>query len=197
MLLPPFAANTKTCPPPPQNPVHPQVVNYNHMMPTRYTLDVDLKGVVSGEVVDDSSKKTDANKVGRGREGEGREGGSCRTAPLASRRMSAVWELQVAAANHTAPRAEGRQQGPGRGVGACLSQQGTALCVASMVGMCACASSLVVSLLCVSQCMWTNSFLHPLPAPATGRPHLQEAKKLFEEKFKSGKNRWFFTKLRF
>lgn len=25
----------------------------------------------------------------------------------------------------------------------------------------------------------------------------QEAKKLFEEKFKSGKNRWFFTKLRF
>jgi large subunit ribosomal protein L27e len=27
--------------------------------------------------------------------------------------------------------------------------------------------------------------------------HLQEAKKLFEEKFKSGKNRWFFTKLRF
>jgi large subunit ribosomal protein L27e len=26
---------------------------------------------------------------------------------------------------------------------------------------------------------------------------LQEAKKLFEEKFKSGKNRWFFTKLRF
>lgn len=32
-------------------------------MPTRYTLDVELKGVVSGEVVDDSSKKTDANKV--------------------------------------------------------------------------------------------------------------------------------------
>jgi hypothetical protein len=25
----------------------------------------------------------------------------------------------------------------------------------------------------------------------------QEAKKLFEEKFKGGKNRWFFTKLRF
>jgi large subunit ribosomal protein L27e len=40
-----------------------QVVNYNHIMPTRYTLDVDLKGVVSGEVIDDSSKKTDANKV--------------------------------------------------------------------------------------------------------------------------------------
>jgi hypothetical protein len=26
---------------------------------------------------------------------------------------------------------------------------------------------------------------------------LQAAKGLFEEKFKSGKNRWFFTKLRF
>jgi large subunit ribosomal protein L27e len=25
----------------------------------------------------------------------------------------------------------------------------------------------------------------------------QEAKKLFEEKFKTGKNRWFFSKLRF
>jgi hypothetical protein len=26
---------------------------------------------------------------------------------------------------------------------------------------------------------------------------MQEAKKLLEEKFKTGKNRWFFTKLRF
>eukprot|EP00775_Hariotina_reticulata_P003213 gene3213-3490_t len=39
-----------------------KLVNYNHMMPTRYTLDVDLKGVVSAEVVDNSSKKVDANK---------------------------------------------------------------------------------------------------------------------------------------
>jgi hypothetical protein len=31
----------------------------------------------------------------------------------------------------------------------------------------------------------------PLAAP------LQEAKKLLEEKFKTGKNRWFFSKLRF
>jgi hypothetical protein len=38
-------------------------------MPTRYTLDVELKGVVSGEVVDDSSKKTDANKVRGSAEG--------------------------------------------------------------------------------------------------------------------------------
>lgn len=42
-----------------------KVVNYNHIMPTRYTLDVDLKGVVTPETSDDSSKKTDANKVGR------------------------------------------------------------------------------------------------------------------------------------
>lgn len=27
--------------------------------------------------------------------------------------------------------------------------------------------------------------------------HPQEAKKLLEEKFKTGKNRWFFTKLKF
>jgi large subunit ribosomal protein L27e len=39
-----------------------KVVNYNHIMPTRYTLDVDLKGVVTPETTDDSSKKTDANK---------------------------------------------------------------------------------------------------------------------------------------
>jgi hypothetical protein len=32
-------------------------------MPTRYMLDVDLKGVVNAEVVDDSSKRVDANKV--------------------------------------------------------------------------------------------------------------------------------------
>ena len=31
----------------------------------------------------------------------------------------------------------------------------------------------------------------------TSRRTAQEAKKLLEEKFKTGKNRWFFTKLRF
>lgn len=37
-------------------------VNYQHMMPTRYTLEVDLKGVVTSECVDNSSKREEANK---------------------------------------------------------------------------------------------------------------------------------------
>jgi ribosomal protein L14E/L6E/L27E len=40
-----------------------KVVNYNHIMPTRYTLDIDLKGVVTADVLENSSKRTDANKV--------------------------------------------------------------------------------------------------------------------------------------
>jgi len=39
-----------------------KVVNYNHMMPTRYTLDVDLKGVVTPEAVDNQSKRLAAKK---------------------------------------------------------------------------------------------------------------------------------------
>ena len=39
-----------------------KVVNYQHMMPTRYTLDVDLKNVVTPDVVDNSSKKVEAKK---------------------------------------------------------------------------------------------------------------------------------------
>jgi len=39
-----------------------KTVNYNHLMPTRYTLDVDFKGVVSGEVIDNSTKKVEAAK---------------------------------------------------------------------------------------------------------------------------------------
>jgi large subunit ribosomal protein L27e len=42
-----------------------KVVNYNHIMPTRYTLDIDLKGVVTAEALENSSKRTDANKVRR------------------------------------------------------------------------------------------------------------------------------------
>jgi Ribosomal L27e protein family len=38
-------------------------VNYNHIMPTRYALEVDLKPVVTSEAVDNSSKRVDANKV--------------------------------------------------------------------------------------------------------------------------------------
>jgi large subunit ribosomal protein L27e len=43
-----------------------KVVNYNHIMPTRYTLDIDLKGVVTAEALENSSKRTDANKVRAG-----------------------------------------------------------------------------------------------------------------------------------
>ena len=52
-----------------------KLANYNHMMPTRYTLDVDLKGVVTQDVIDNSTKKQEARKVGdHGR----REGGDVR-----------------------------------------------------------------------------------------------------------------------
>jgi large subunit ribosomal protein L27e len=39
-----------------------KVVNYNHIMPTRYTLDVDLKSVITPEVLENTSKKIDARK---------------------------------------------------------------------------------------------------------------------------------------
>ena len=40
-----------------------KVVNYQHMMPTRYTLDVDLKAAVTQDVLDNSTKKQEARKV--------------------------------------------------------------------------------------------------------------------------------------
>ncbi|KAL4445381.1 hypothetical protein ABPG77_011206 [Micractinium sp. CCAP 211/92] len=42
-----------------------KVVNYQHMMPTRYTLEVDLKGVVTPDCVDNSTKKVEANKAAK------------------------------------------------------------------------------------------------------------------------------------
>lgn len=39
------------------------MVNYNHIMPTRYTLDVDLKSTITSDVVENSTKKTEARKV--------------------------------------------------------------------------------------------------------------------------------------
>lgn len=44
-----------------------KLVNYNHMMPTRYTLDMDLKNVVTQDAVDPNNptKKTEARKVSR------------------------------------------------------------------------------------------------------------------------------------
>lgn len=41
-----------------------KVVNYTHLMPTRYNLsDVDLKKVISAETTDNAEKKKEANKV--------------------------------------------------------------------------------------------------------------------------------------
>lgn len=39
-----------------------KAVNYTHMMPTRYTLDMDLAEVVTPECVDDDTKKNDARR---------------------------------------------------------------------------------------------------------------------------------------
>ncbi len=40
-----------------------KVVNYQHIMPTRYTLDVDLKGVVPLDAAENSTKRLEARKV--------------------------------------------------------------------------------------------------------------------------------------
>ncbi|EIE25512.1 ribosomal protein L27 component of cytosolic 80S ribosome and 60S large subunit [Coccomyxa subellipsoidea C-169] len=44
-----------------------KVVNYQHIMPTRYTLDVDLKSLVTADVVDNSTKRketrVEVNKI--------------------------------------------------------------------------------------------------------------------------------------
>ncbi len=50
-----------------------KTVNYQHMMPTRYTLDVDLKTVAAPENLDSATKKEEARKVGQqlGYEGAG------------------------------------------------------------------------------------------------------------------------------
>ena len=40
-----------------------KTVNYQHMMPTRYALDVDLKNVVTTESLENNSKRTSARKV--------------------------------------------------------------------------------------------------------------------------------------
>lgn len=40
-----------------------KTVNYNHMMPTRYTLDIDMKTFVSAEATESSTKKIEARKV--------------------------------------------------------------------------------------------------------------------------------------
>lgn len=39
-----------------------KIVNYNHLMPTRYALDVDLKSVVDREAIDDAGQRTAMRK---------------------------------------------------------------------------------------------------------------------------------------
>lgn len=39
-----------------------KMVNYNHVMPTRYALDLDLRSVVTPDVVEEASKKKEARK---------------------------------------------------------------------------------------------------------------------------------------
>ena len=39
-------------------------MNYNHLMPTRYTLDVDLKTTVTPDVLENATKKVAARKAG-------------------------------------------------------------------------------------------------------------------------------------
>jgi large subunit ribosomal protein L27e len=42
-----------------------KVVNYNHIMPTRYQLDADLKAVVTPEALESADKKVEARKEAR------------------------------------------------------------------------------------------------------------------------------------
>lgn len=39
-----------------------KVVNYQHLMPTRYTLDADLKNVITSESLENGTSRTAANK---------------------------------------------------------------------------------------------------------------------------------------
>jgi hypothetical protein len=56
-----------------------KTVNYNHIMPTRYTLDVDFKSAIAGDLNESATKKVEAQKVRRGAPGGGgREGGKGR-----------------------------------------------------------------------------------------------------------------------
>lgn len=43
-----------------------KIVNYNHIMPTRYTLDVDLKTVVTPEKLESTASRVEARKAAKG-----------------------------------------------------------------------------------------------------------------------------------
>lgn len=42
-----------------------KVVNYTHVMPTRYTLDVDLKTAVGPDATESAAKRADARKAAK------------------------------------------------------------------------------------------------------------------------------------
>ena len=62
-----------------------KTVNYNHLMPTRYTLDVDLKATVTPDVLENPTKKVaarkEAKKVLEGGSRRARAGGSSPASP--------------------------------------------------------------------------------------------------------------------
>ena len=37
-----------------------KLINYNHVMPTRYSFDLDVKGLVTNEIANDPSKRREA-----------------------------------------------------------------------------------------------------------------------------------------
>ena len=53
-------ADPVPCAPSPQAFI--KVVNYNHIMPTRYTLDLDLKAAVTGDATESTDKRVSAAK---------------------------------------------------------------------------------------------------------------------------------------
>jgi hypothetical protein len=127
-----------------------KVVNYSHVMPTRYQMDVDLKAVVTPDVLDNSTKKVEARK-------------------------------EVRPPRHAHPGRAGARPKPGSG--------DAGLFLEAWHGR-------------------SGRLIAPAPQPLTPRlprppaPHpapasRPQAKKLFQEKFQTGKNRWFFSKLRF
>ena len=77
------------------------MVNYTHIMPTRYSLEgVDLKGVVTSDCVDNSTKKVEANKAAKElleakfKDGKSRCGGAGGASePASSRAEPAAWAV--------------------------------------------------------------------------------------------------------
>ena len=134
-------------------------------MPTRYTLDVDFKTSVSADVLDNSTKKVEVQKVS----GQSLRWWNRRTARWRPSSQHG-WPLRrsIRAALFAAP----AQTQP------------------------------IPAPMALSVIAGSNGSGPAVFPSADSLPHHllsipQECKKLLEEKFKTGKNRWFFSKLRF